>query len=96
MLLSVDGSGTARLVPQYNFSDQRTVVDSVELLEFSYAVHAGLNYPGTIHGSYSSSLILAQEGMAENTTTGSANSWYGLYVTIRGNGQVLVYSQSLL
>jgi xylan 1,4-beta-xylosidase len=92
-LLTVDGDGVARIVPQYNFSDQSLSVSSVELFEVSYAVHAGLNYTGTVHGSYASSLILAQESIAESTTTGLTNPWYGLYAKIQGNGQVTVYSQ---
>ncbi len=95
VLLTVDGAGVARMVPQYNFADQNLSVSSVGLFEVSYTVHSGLNYTGAIHGSYSSSLILAQKGMAESTTTGSANSWYGLYAKIQGNGQVTVSSQGV-
>ena len=93
VLLDVGDSGIARLVPLYNFSDQEVSVGTVDAFEVSYAVHAGVNYTGTIHGTYYSSLILSQQGMVENTSTGPANSWYGLFIRIQGNGQLTVSSQ---
>jgi hypothetical protein len=92
-LVSVDGSGQARLVPQYDFSDQSSAIVSAGGFEVSYTVDSGVDYVGSVHGNYSSSLILSSDGIVQNAGAGAGNPWHGLYVTIKGNGQVQVYSQ---
>ncbi len=92
-LLRVDGAGSVRLVPQFDFSSQGAILAFGGTFEVSYTVDAGVDYPGTVHGSYAGSLVLSQEGIAENASAGSANLWHGLFVTIQGNGQVTVRSQ---
>lgn len=93
LLANTGGSGVIRIIPQYNFADFRQIIESGESVDISYNVSAGVNFTGTVHGSYFSSLILAQQSIAENTATGPANPWYGLFVRIQGNGQVAVSSQ---
>lgn len=92
-LVNVDGSGEVRLVPQYDFSDQSAAIVSAGGFEVSYTVSSGIDYAGTIHGTYASSLILSQKSIVENAAAGSGNPWHGLFVKIQGNGQVGVYSQ---
>ena len=93
-LLSVDGSGQVRLVPQYDFANQSSAIVSAGGFEVSYRVNSGVDYVGSVHGVYNSSLILSSEGIV-NGSVGSGNPWQGLFVTIAGNGQVTVKSQSL-
>jgi len=92
-LLSVDGSGQVRLVPQYNFVNQSSAIVSAGGFEVSYRVDSGVDYNGSVHGGYNSSLILSQVGIV-NGSVGSGNPWHGLFVTIAGNGQVTVKSQA--
>jgi|GEM_PF-510778 len=92
-LLSVDGSGQVRIVPQYNFSDERVRLVFGGSLEVSFTVNAGVDYGGGVHGNYSSSLLFGQESIVGNATAGMGNPWHGLFIQIVGNGTVAVYSQ---
>jgi hypothetical protein len=95
VLLSVDGNGGLRLVPQVDLSDSSAAIVEAGGFEVSYNVDSGVNFTNTIHGSYTSSLILSQESMVESAI-GNANPWHGLFVSIFGNGQVRVYSQGAI
>ncbi len=93
LFLSVDGSGQIRSVPQVDFSDYSALLTEYGGFEVSYTVDSGVDYGGSVHGNYSSSLILSQDGIAENAAAGTGNPWHGLFVAIKGNGQVDVRSQ---
>jgi hypothetical protein len=94
LFLSVDGSGLIRSVPQVDLSDSSALLSEYGGFEVSYTVDSGVDYVGSVHGNYSSSLILSSDGIVQNAGAGAGNPWHGLYVTIKGNGQVLVYSQA--
>lgn len=93
LLLSVDGSGNIRAVPQVDLSDQGAAIAAAGGFEIAYRVNAGVDFTNVYHSAYFTSLILGQEGIVENAGTGSANAYYGLFVTIFGNGAVRAYSQ---
>ncbi len=95
VLLGVDGSGNIRLAPQVNLSDSAAAIVDAGGFEISYTVDAGIDYPGTVHGSYSTALILSQASMVAGASSGAANTWQGLYITIAGNGQVRINSQGI-
>lgn len=95
-LLSVDGAGQVRLVPQGNIAEGSALLSRPGgSFEISYTVDAGVDYGGSVHGGYSSSLILSQESILENPSAGLGNPWHGLFVTIYGDGKVKVYSQGV-
>lgn len=95
-VVRLNSDALTRLVPQFNISDQSDAIAAAGGFSISYSVDAGVDYPGTVHGSYASSLILSQEGIAENPGAATGNTWHGLYAKIAGNGQVRVYLQGVL
>lgn len=92
-LLNVDGNGQLRLIPQVDLSDHSAALTENGGFEISCTVESGTDYSGSVHGSYAGSLILSQESIVANAAAGAANVWHGLFVTIKGSGQVQVYSQ---
>ena len=95
LFLGVDGSGQIRAVPEVDFSDHSALFTEYGGFEVSYTVDSGVDFPGTIHGSHSTSLILSQKSMVESAA-GAGNPWHGLFVSIYGNGLVRAYSQGVL
>jgi hypothetical protein len=93
VLLEVDGSGNIRLAPLVDLSDSGAAIVGVGGFEISYTVDAGIDFLGTVHGQYSTALILSQASMVAGAASGAANSFQGLYITIAGNGQVRINSQ---
>lgn len=69
-MLSVDGSGQVRIVPQYGLSGE----------------HAWLVFGDSVHGLNSCSLLLGQEGIVENVAAGRGTPGTGCLLNLQETG----------
>jgi hypothetical protein len=87
------GPGTqSRAALDYNLFGSAATITGLGAFEVAYTVNPGVSYELTTHGSYNFRTYLSQ-GSISKSTTGTASTFQGLAVEVRGNGQVLMYSQ---
>jgi hypothetical protein len=90
VLVSVDGAGAQRFVPNTNFASAAVAAEGG--FEISYTVKTGVDFTGTVQGNHAHNLYLGQKSIVEGNSS-VANSFYSLVVTLSGNGLFSVRSQ---
>lgn len=88
------GPGTqSRAALSYNLSNSAAAITGEGGFEVAYTVNPGVSYESTTHGSYNFRTYLSQQSIAESVIV-PTNAFQSLALEVRGNGQVLLYSQS--
>jgi hypothetical protein len=91
---ATDGTGnsTSRAALDYDISDSSVAIVAGGGFEVSFTQTTGIGFTGSVHGGYGSSIFLSQSAIVKSAS-GTTNPWQGLALQIRGNGQVVIYSQ---
>jgi hypothetical protein len=87
------GPGTqSRAALDYNLFGSAAAITGDGAFEVAYTVNPGVSWTTGPHGGYNFRTYLSQGSVAKSTTV-TTNTFQSLALEVRGNGQVLLYSQ---